>query len=97
HTVLVEAGDLAGNQEHTARITVVIANIGPSVSLPDSFWVYQKVDVSFSAGILPIIGGRITISDGGDHTRSFEYSGGSLPSSFQWDGKWEDGTWARPG
>ena len=97
HTILVEADDLAGNEEHTARITVIVANIGPSVSLPDSFWVYQKVDVSFSAGILPITGGRITITDGGDHTRSIEYSGSSLPSSFQWDGKWEDGTWASPG
>ncbi len=97
HLVFVEAVDQAGNQEHTAKITVVVANVGPSVSLPDSFWAYQKVDVGFSAGILPITGARITISDGGDHHRTFNYSGSSLPSSFQWDGKWEDGTWARPG
>lgn len=96
HVVLVEAGDLAGNQEHTARITVVVANLGPSVSITDSFWVWQEAEVGFSAGVLPITGARIVVSDG-EHSRTYQYSGGSLPSGFQWDGKWEDGAWAGPG
>lgn len=96
HVVLVEAGDLAGNQEHTARITVIVANLGPSVSITDSFWVWQEAEVGFSAGVLPITGARIVVTDG-EHSRTYLFSGGSLPSSFQWDGKWEDGAWAGPG
>lgn len=96
HVVLVEAEDMAGNQEHTARITVIVANLGPSVSITDSFWVWQAAQVGFSAGVLPITGARIVVSDG-EHSRTYHYSAGSLPSSFQWDGKWEDGAWAGPG
>jgi hypothetical protein len=97
HVVLVEAGDLAGNLEHTARITVIVANLGPSVSITESFWVSQPAEVGFSAGILPITGARLVVSDGGEHSRTFNYPAGSLPSSFKWDGVWEDGTRARPG
>jgi cell division septation protein DedD len=97
HVVLVSAGDLAGNQEHTARITVIVANLGPSVSISDSFWVYQQAEVGFSAGILPITGARIMVSDGSEHSRTFSYSASSLPSNFQWDGSWDDGSKAGPG
>jgi hypothetical protein len=96
HLVLVSAGDLAGNQEHTARITVIVANLGPSVSITESFWFYQQAEVGFSAGILPITGARIVVSDGGEHSRTFSYLASSLPSSFQWDGVWDDGSKAGP-
>ena len=97
HGVLVSAADQAGNQEHTARITVIVANLGPSVSISDSFLVSQDVPVQFSPGILPITGARILVSDGGGHTRTYTYSPASLPTSFQWDGLWDDGTQALPG
>jgi len=97
HVVLVSAGDLAGNQEHTARITVIVANLGPAVSITELFWIYQQAEVGFSAGILPITGARIVVSDGGEHSRTFSYSASSLPSSFHWDGVWNDGSQAGPG
>lgn len=97
HGVLVNAADQAGNQEHTARITVVVANQGPSVSISNSFIVGQDVPVQFSPSILPIAGARILVSDSGGHTRTYTYSPSSLPSSFQWDGLWDDGTRAVPG
>lgn len=97
HVVLVSAGDLAGNQEHTARITVIVANLGPSVSITESFWISQQAEVGFSAGILPITGARIVVSDGGDYSRTFSYSASSLPSSFKWDGVWADGSKAWSG
>jgi hypothetical protein len=97
HGVLVSATDQAGNQEHTARITVIVANLGPSVSISNSFSVDQDVPVQFSPSILPITGARILVSDSGGHTRTYSYSPTSLPTSFQWDGLWDDGTRAVPG
>jgi hypothetical protein len=97
HLVLVSAGDMAGNQEHTARVTVIVANLGPSVSITESFWISQQAEVGFSAGILPITGARIMVSDGGEHRRTFSYSASSLPSNFQWDRAWDDGSKAGPG
>ena len=97
HEVLVSAGDQAGNLEHTARITVIVANLGPSVSITESFWIYQQAEVGFSAGFLPITSARIVVSDAGEHSRTYSYSASSLPSSFQWDGVWNDGSKAGPG
>ena len=97
HGVLVTATDQAGNQEHTARITVIVANIGPSASISATFLVGQDVPVQFSPSILPITGARILVSDNGGHTRTYTYSPASLPISFQWDGLWDDGTQALPG
>ena len=50
-----------------------------------------------AAGVLPISGARIVVSDGGSHTRTYNYSRSSLPSKFQWNGIWDDGTKAGPG
>jgi len=97
HTILVRAADLAGNLEQTARITVLVANLGPSISITKSWWLYQTAEVKMSGGVLPISGARIVVSDGSTHTRTYNYSSGSLPSKFQWDGIWGDGTKAKPG
>jgi hypothetical protein len=96
HAVLVSAADQAGNQEHTAHITVIVANQGPTVSISNSFIVGQDVPVQFSPSILPITGARILVSDSGGHTRTYTYSPDFLPSSIQWDGLWDDGTRAVP-
>jgi hypothetical protein len=98
HVVLVRAADRAGNQEaDPARITVIVANLGPSASIPSSFLVGQQVPAQFSPGILPITGARIVVSDGTGHTRTYTYSPASLPTRFLWDGLWDDGTQALPG
>ncbi len=97
HTILVRAADLAGNLEQTARITVVVANLGPSISITKSWWLYQTAEVKMAGGVLPISGARIVVSDGGSHTRTYNYSASSLPSKFQWNGIWDDGTKAGPG
>ncbi|MGD0709494.1 MAG: Ig-like domain-containing protein, partial [Anaerolineaceae bacterium] len=97
HTLLVRAADLAGNLGQVARITVVVANLGPSISITKSWWLYQTADVKMAGGVLPISGARIVVSDGGTHTRTYNYSRGSLPSQFQWNGIWDDGTKVGPG
>jgi hypothetical protein len=97
HIILVRTSDHAGNLEQTARITVLVANLGPSISITKSWWLYQTADVKMAGGVLPISGARIVVSDGGTHTRTYNYSPGSLPSKFQWDGIWGDGTKAKPG
>lgn len=97
HIIQVRASDLAGNLEQTARITVLVANLGPSISITKSWWLYQTAEVKMAGGVLPISGARIVVSDGGTHTRSYNYSASSLPSKFQWNGIWDDGTKAKPG
>jgi hypothetical protein len=97
HVIQMRATDLAGNIEDSARITVVIANLGPSVSITSSWYLYQTANVQIAGGVLPISGARIVVSDGGAHTRSYTYSPAALPSSFQWDGVWDDGSKASPG
>lgn len=97
HTILVRASDLAGNLEQTAQITVVVAKLGPSISITKSWWLYQTAEVKMAGGVLPISGARIVVSDGGSHTRTYNYSRSSLPSNFQWNGIWDDGTKAKPG
>jgi hypothetical protein len=97
HIILVQAADQAGNLEQTARITVVVANLGPSISITKSWWLYQTAEVKMAGGVLPISGARIVVSDGGTHTRTYNYSRSSLPSRFQWNGIWDNGTKAKPG
>jgi len=96
HTVLVNVSDQAGNQKQYS-LSAIVANVGPSVSITSSFMVYQKAKIQISAGVLPVIGATIVVSNGNHNERTIKYAFGSLPSSFQWDGAWEDGSMARPG
>jgi hypothetical protein len=97
YVILVRASDVAGNKESSAHITVVVANLGPRVSISKTWWLWEQAEVSIQGTILPVTGARITISDDKGRTRTYNFDAGTLPSRLKWDGKWDDGSFAPPG
>jgi hypothetical protein len=99
YTIEVRASDNAGNHEHTARITLVVGNQAPRVSITPVWFDFGSASVSFNAGSLPIAGARITVSDpqGRWPNAVFEYSVSNLPTKFSWLGWMGDGSIAYAG
>jgi hypothetical protein len=99
HTVLVRAYDLAGNQEHTARISLIVANQPPDVGITLLWTVMGHANVYIHAGSSPVIGATITVHDPLDRWPDFvtEYNGSSLPTKFNWPGRMGDGSVAYAG
>jgi hypothetical protein len=99
YTIEVRASDNAGNQEHTARVTLVVGNQAPSASITPLWLDFGTANVSFKPGSLPIAGTRITVSDplGRWPAAVFDYSGSNLPGKFSWLGRMGDGSIAYVG
>jgi hypothetical protein len=99
HTILVRATDIAGNQEHTAQITIIVTNEPPSVRITPLWTVFGTADVSISAGSSPVSGATITVSDpdGRWPDAVTEYNGNNLPDKFSWLGRMGDGSIAYAG
>jgi large repetitive protein len=99
YTIEVRASDNAGNQEHTAKVTLVVGNQAPSVSITPLWLDFGTASVSFKSGSLPIAGARITVSDplGRWPSAVFDYSGSNLPGKFAWLGRMGDGSIAYVG
>jgi hypothetical protein len=96
--VLVSGTDVAGNHEHTAHITVVVANQGPDVSITPNWVIWQTAAIKITPHVLPVTGAHIVIShQGGYDVWDASYSGGNLPSSFKWNGITSKGTTAPAG
>lgn len=99
YTILVRAMDLAGNQENTARVTVVVSNPPPLVTIPERWQVSESVPVTILPQGIPLGGARLTVSDPRGHWPAFveEYTAGNLPAEIRWNGLFSDGTVAPPG
>jgi flagellar hook assembly protein FlgD len=99
YTVLVRAVDAAGNQENTARVTVVVSNPPPLVMIPESWQISESVPVSIVPQAIPLGGARLTVSDPRGRWPAFveEYTADNLPAEIQWNGRFGDGTVAPPG
>jgi hypothetical protein len=99
YTIEVRASDNAGNQEHTAKVTLVVGNQAPGVSITPLWLDFGSASVSFKPGSLPIAGARITVSDplGRWPAAVSEYTGSNLPGKFSWLGKMGDGSIAYVG
>jgi hypothetical protein len=97
YTLLVRSRDVAGNEEHTAQVTVTVTNHGPDVHITKIWRQWEPAEISIRASFLPVTGAQIILSDGLGHARTYVYGAGSLPTSFQWDGLWEDGQYASSG
>jgi len=97
YQVYVRGMDVAGNIEHTAHITVTVANQGPGVSITKSWVIWQTAMIKVTTHILPIAGGQITISHlNGYDVQSFDYTG-MVPANFKWNGITSKGTSAPAG
>ena len=60
---LVRATDIAGNLEHTAKVTIVVGNQPPSVSLTPLWLDFGSAKVTIKSGSLPVAGASITVKD----------------------------------
>jgi hypothetical protein len=99
HTILVRAVDIAGNQEHTAQITIVVSNAPPTVSITPLWTVFGKANVSIEAGSSPVERATITVSDPDARWPDavFAYNSSNLPTEFTWLGRMGDGSIAYAG
>ncbi|MGD0610304.1 MAG: Ig-like domain-containing protein [Anaerolineales bacterium] len=93
YLVQVRATDKAGNQEHTAQVTVVVSNTPPSVSISPVWVIWGPAQVAIHPGSSPVKGARITVSDREKRWPDAvtDYGASDLPSSFTWLGRMGDG------
>jgi len=87
YTVFVRATDLAGNQEHTAQVTVIVSNQAPFIKIADEWWIWEAGQLVVEEGSSPITGVTITVSDpkGRWPNRVWSYSASQIPGSVSWD------------
>jgi hypothetical protein len=99
YTFLVRATDYAGNLEHPAKVTIVVGNQAPKVSITPLWLDFGSASVSFNTGSLPIAGASITVQDPKDRWPEavFSYTGSALPTKFSWLGRMGDGSIATIG
>ena len=99
YVFLVRASDYAGNQEHTARVTIVVGNQAPSVSLTPLWLDLGSASVSIHPGSLPVAGASLTVQDplGRWPSAVFSYTGTNLPTKFVWLGRMGNGSIATIG
>ena len=99
YVFLVRASDYAGNQEHTAKVTIVVGNQAPSVSLTALWLDLGSASVSIHPGSLPVAGASLTVQDpqGRWPAAVFSYTGTNLPTKFVWLGKMGNGAIATIG
>jgi len=99
YTIFARGQDLAGNQEHTAQVTVVVSNEPPEVSITHFFSIWQTATISITSHTAPIGGARLTISDPQNRWPAYvqEFPTGALPQTFRWDRRFGDGSIAPPG
>jgi hypothetical protein len=59
--------------------------------------VYDRAKIQISSGVLSVTKARIIVSNGNHNNRTIDYSAGSLPSNFLWDGAWRTARWQNQG
>ena len=99
YRILARARDLAGNQENTAHVSVVLANQAPIVKVQQSWWIWESGSLKVSEQAIPVHKITLTIDCGGGQPGiKLDYTSVSaLPSSFQWDRRCGDGHLAEMG
>jgi hypothetical protein len=91
--VYVRASDIAGNEESTAQVQVIVTHAPPQVSLQKFFWVNRKGSLSVTPNpLVPLASIHMTVSGGGKHADFSSDLGSRAPDSVLWDGKWGDGS-----
>jgi hypothetical protein len=98
YPVLARAHDVAGNIESTARVTLLLANHAPKVSIQESWWIWEAGSLGVSKRFLPVteIHMRIACLDGQPDVK-LNFTPDTLPSSLSWDRKCGQGQFATTG
>ena len=96
YPILARAGDVAGNVEHTARTTVVIANQLPKVKVQDWWWSWDGGQIKVNPALVPIQQTTITISCAPYHKDVVLHfkDGAAVPGELQWDRHCGEGAYA---
>jgi hypothetical protein len=96
--VLARAEDQAGNIESTARVTLLLANHPPKVSIQDSWWIWEAGSLSVKQRFIPIseIRVRIACLDGQPDVK-LTFTPETIPAVLSWDRKCGQGQFATAG
>jgi len=96
--VRARAEDQAGNFESTARVTLLLANHPPKVSIQDSWWIWESGSLSVKQRFIPIseIRVRITCLDGQPDVK-LTFTPETIPTVLSWDRKCGQGQFATAG
>jgi hypothetical protein len=89
HMILARATDVAGNEEHTAKLLINVDNTPPVVDMQKEWTAPSAGDAGGWDAASGIARARVTISGHGIAPRVMDY--GSVPASIAWDGKDGDG------
>ena len=96
--MLARAHDIAGNIESTARVTLLLANHAPKVTIQESWWIWEAGSLGVSERFLPVteIRMRIACLDGQPDVK-LNFTPDTLPSALSWDRKCGQGQFATTG
>ena len=99
YSLQVHGTDQAGNLGDAAKITLVVDNNPPQVSLTDRWWIWDAGKLSVSPNYFPIASTRVTISDLQDRWPAvvLDFDPHDIPGSISWDRRFADGTLAPSG
>jgi len=98
YPVLARAQEPAGNIETTARVTLLLANHPPKVSIQESWWIWEGGSLAVGKRFIPISEIRVRIGclDGQPDVK-LTFTAESLPTELQWDHKCGQGQFATIG
>ena len=99
YSLQVHGTDQAGNLGDAAKITLVVDNNPPQVSLTDRWWIWDAGKLSVSPNYFPIASTRVTIRDPQDRWPAvvLDFDPHDIPGSISWDRRFADGTLAPSG
>ena len=97
YVILARAGDVAGNIESTARITLRVDNAPPFIDIQEEWEVTETGTLDVEDGEIGLGGVEVVISDEEKVLQKRQYDAMSVPGSVSWDGSLPDGSAAAPG
>lgn len=99
YTLLARATDLAGHMELTpTSLTVTVNNQPPQPLITESWWIWERGELSVEPGITPLGEIRLQIACGGQEDVRLVFDDlKKLPSEFSWNRRCGDGHLAPPG
>lgn len=93
YPVYARAKDVAGNQESTAKVEVIVSNAPPRVRLQKWFVVGRPGSLEISPNpLIPLAHVSMVVSGEGKHPDRVVKYGSRVHDSVSWDGQWGDGS-----
>jgi hypothetical protein len=74
-----------GDSSQMGTFSALVDSLGPTLSIPDSWYVWEPLAIGLDDGGIGIDRVKLTIEGGNFGDRSFEWSLTNLPNDFIWD------------